>query len=168
MLWDRCLSCLSVLSVTLVYCSQTVGRMKMKLSMQVGFGPGHIVLDGDPAPPPQRGTPPQFSAHVRCGQMAGWIKMPLGMEVRLGPGDFVLDGDPVAPRERARLDAIFGPCLLWPWSPISATAELLLEQCWIVTACRVERKEHPLILGKTRSLKFITRQTVTDLSSELQ
>ena len=23
----------------------------MKLGMQVGFGPGHIVLDGDPAPP---------------------------------------------------------------------------------------------------------------------
>jgi len=57
-----CLSvCLSVLSVTLVYCGQTVGRIKMKLGTQVGLGPGHIVLDGDPAPPPQRGTAPQFS-----------------------------------------------------------------------------------------------------------
>jgi len=28
----------------------------MKLGAQVGLGPGHIVLDGDPALPPQRGT----------------------------------------------------------------------------------------------------------------
>ena len=40
--------CLSVLSVTLVHCGQTVGRIKMKLGMQVGLGPGHIVLDGGP------------------------------------------------------------------------------------------------------------------------
>jgi len=30
----------------------------MKLGMQVGLGPGHIVLDGDPAPLPKRGTAP--------------------------------------------------------------------------------------------------------------
>ena len=28
----------------------------MKLGTEVGLGPGHIVLDGDPAPPPERGT----------------------------------------------------------------------------------------------------------------
>jgi len=47
-----CLSCLSVcLSLTLVYCGQTVGWIKMKLGTEVDLGPGHIVLDGDPAPP---------------------------------------------------------------------------------------------------------------------
>ena len=47
-----CPVCLSVcLSVTLVYCGQTVGRIKMKLGMQVGLSPGHIVLDGDPLLP---------------------------------------------------------------------------------------------------------------------
>ena len=50
-----CLSCLPCLSVTLVYCGQTVGCIKMKLGVQVGFGPGHIVLDGDPVSP-QKGT----------------------------------------------------------------------------------------------------------------
>jgi len=60
MLSDRCLSCLSVLSVTLVYCGQTVGWIKMKLGMQVGLGPGHIVLDGDPALLPQTVTAPNF------------------------------------------------------------------------------------------------------------
>jgi len=49
---------LSVLSVTLVYCGQRVGRINMKLGMQVGLGPGHIVLDGDPAPPPPKGHSP--------------------------------------------------------------------------------------------------------------
>jgi len=33
--------------------------------MKVGLGPGHTVLDGDPAPPTERGTAaPHFSAHV--------------------------------------------------------------------------------------------------------
>ena len=61
----------------------------MKLGMQVGLGPGHTVLDGDPAPLPQRGIAPQFSAHICCGQMAGWIKMPLGVDEGLDLDDFV-------------------------------------------------------------------------------
>jgi len=44
-----------------VYCGQTVGWIKMKLGTQVGLGPGHIMLDGDPAPSPKKGTqPPNF------------------------------------------------------------------------------------------------------------
>ena len=57
-----------VLSVTLVNCGQTVVWSKMPLGMEVGLGPGHIVLDGDPALPPQKGHSPQFSVHVCCGQ----------------------------------------------------------------------------------------------------
>jgi len=37
--------CLSVPSVTLVYCVQTVGWIKTKLGIHVGLCPGHIVLD---------------------------------------------------------------------------------------------------------------------------
>jgi len=58
--------CLSVcLSVTLVYCGQTVGWLKMQLCMEVGLGPGGIVLDGDPVPS-QTGAQqsPTFLAHV--------------------------------------------------------------------------------------------------------
>jgi len=69
----------------------------MKLGMQVGLCPGHMVLDGDPAPLPLKGHSPQFSAHICSGQMAAWIKMSLGMELSLSPGDFVLDGDPAPP-----------------------------------------------------------------------
>jgi len=68
-----------LLSVTLVYCGQTVRWIKMKLGMQVGLGPSHIVLDGDPAPPSQRSTAPVFGPYVVAKCMAGWIKTPLGM-----------------------------------------------------------------------------------------
>jgi len=64
MLSDRCLSVLSVLSVTLVYCGQTVGWIKMKLGMQVGLGPGHIVLDGTQLPSPKGAQPPIFGLYL--------------------------------------------------------------------------------------------------------
>jgi len=125
MLSDHCLSCPLCLSVTLVYCGQTVRWIKMKLGMQVGLGPDHIMLDGEPALPPPKGHRPQFSTHVCCGQTAGWIKMSLGMEVGLDPGHILLDGDP-APLKKggtAALPQIFGPCLLWPngWMDQDAT-----------------------------------------------
>jgi len=75
------------------YCGQTVGCIKMPLSMEVGLIPRDFVLDGDPAPVPKRRRSPQFSAHVYCGQTAGPIKMALGVEVGLGPVHIVLDGD---------------------------------------------------------------------------
>jgi len=55
-------ACPVCLSVTLVYCGQTVGWINTKHGMQVGLGPGHIVLDGDPAPPPTKGgrAPPNY------------------------------------------------------------------------------------------------------------
>jgi len=69
----------------------------MKLGTEVDLGPGHIVLDGDPARPLplplKRGTGSQFSAHVHCG-------MPLGVEVGLGPGDVVLDVAQLTPKNK--------------------------------------------------------------------
>ena len=56
---------LSVLSVTFVHGGQMVGRIKTKLGVQVGLGPGHIVLDGDPAPAPPKGySPPIFCPYL--------------------------------------------------------------------------------------------------------
>jgi len=54
----RTVVCPVCLSVTLVYCAQTVGWMKMTLGTEVGLGPGHTVLDGDRAPP--KGETPNF------------------------------------------------------------------------------------------------------------
>jgi len=106
---DCCPVCsvLSRLSVTLVHWGQTVGRIKMKLGMQVGLSPGDFVLDGDPAPLQKggRARSPIFGA---CGQTARCIKMPLGVEVGLNPGDLVLDGDPAPLHEKEAEPPIFG------------------------------------------------------------
>jgi len=64
MLSDRCpvLSvCLSVcLFVTLVYCGQTVGWIKIPFRREVVVGPGDIVLDGDPTHPRKAAQPPNI------------------------------------------------------------------------------------------------------------
>ena len=67
----------------------------MTLGTKVDLGPGHIVLDGDPAPP--KGAQPPIFGPCLLWQTAGWIKMPLGTEVGLRPGDIVLDWGPSSP-----------------------------------------------------------------------
>jgi len=73
-----------------VHCGQTAERIKMALGVEVGLGPGYIVLDWDPAALLKKGAEPpsQFSAHIYCGQTAGCIKMTLCMQVGLSPGKF--------------------------------------------------------------------------------
>ena len=58
------LSSLSSLSVTLVYCGQMVGWIKMPLVTEVGLRPGDVLLDGEPALPQKGAQYPHFSAHV--------------------------------------------------------------------------------------------------------
>ena len=91
------------------------------------------------------GTAPQFSVHVRCGQTAGWVKTPLGTEVDLGPGHIVLDGVPSVRERGTAALPVFGPCLLWTRSPISATAEplfLFFVQCGRLSWLPVSRLAH--------------------------
>jgi len=69
------------------YCGQTAGWIKMRLGMEVGLGPADFVLDGDPAPPSQKGAKPRPSifAYIYRVQMAEWIKMTLGRKPRSRP-----------------------------------------------------------------------------------
>jgi len=75
----------------------------MALGMEVGLGPGHIVLDGDPASPPPKGRSPHtiFGPYLLWPNSCIWIKMPLGMEVGLDASDIVLYGDPALPPQNA-------------------------------------------------------------------
>ena len=126
-----------------MHSGQTVVRIKMKLGMQVGLGPGHIVLDGTQLPLPQRGTAPQFSDHICCYRTAGWIKMPLGIEVDLGPGNFVLDGDPAAPSPKRGGASQFSAHV---YCGHGRPSQLLLSSCFtylpIVMAPRHRGAEH--------------------------
>jgi len=65
------LSCLSLCNIG-VFVAEW---FKMSLGTKVGLGPGHIVLDGDPAAPTEMGTaaPAHFLAHVYCGQMVAHL-----------------------------------------------------------------------------------------------
>jgi len=132
MLSDRCLSVcpvLSCLSVTLVYCGQTVRWIKTKLGMQLGFDAGHTVLDGDQAPP-QKGAqePPIFGPcllwpngwmdgsrwHLVGGRPQPWSRC-----ARWGSMQLLLSHRGTAPNFRC-------PSIVAKRSPISATAEHLL------------------------------------------
>jgi len=107
--------CLSVLSVTFVHCGQTVGRIKMKLGMQVGLGPGHIVLGGDPAAPPLKGhSPPIFGPYLL------WPNGCMDQDVtsyggRPRPRRLCVRWVPRSPSPKGgQSPQIFGPCLLQP------------------------------------------------------
>jgi len=91
----------------------------------VGLSPGNFVLDGDPSSPPLKGQPPILS-NVHGGQTTGWMKTHL-VGNRPRPRPHCIRRVP-ALREMstAAPPHLFGLCLLWPRSPISATAELLL------------------------------------------
>ena len=107
----RCLSCpvLSCLSVAFVYCGQTAGRIKMKLGMQVGLSSGHIVLDGEPAPPPPIFGPYLLRPNGCMYQDATWYgarPRPRRPCLRWGPRS--------PPQKGGGAPQIFGPCLLQP------------------------------------------------------
>ena len=53
-----------VCNVHVRYYGQMVEWIKIKLDTELGLGPGHIVLDEDPASPQKRHSPPIFSPHM--------------------------------------------------------------------------------------------------------
>jgi len=107
-----------------VCCGQTARWIKMPLGMEVGVGPGNIVLDAGPAPP-QGAQPPQISAPVCCSKTAGWINMPLGTKLGLSPSRIVLHGDPAPSPKRGTAPNSRPMSIVAKRSPILATAKHL-------------------------------------------
>ena len=66
MLCDHFPVCLSVLSVTMVYCGQTARWIKMPLGTEIDLGPGDIALDENLDPPHRKGHNLSFSTYVYC------------------------------------------------------------------------------------------------------
>ena len=94
-----------------------------------GGGPqsiGHIVLDGDPGPPPpKRDTaPPIFNPCLLWPN--GWMDQDATWyEGRPRPVSHYVRRGPSSTSRKGHSSPLFGSCLLWPRSPISATAEFL-------------------------------------------
>jgi len=116
-------------------CGQMAGWMKMTLDTEVGFVPGDIVLDGDPAPPLQKGggtaAPHQFSANIlwpngSMDQDATWY----GSRPR--PWPYCIRWEPSSPSEKDTVAPSFRRfrpmSIMSKRSPISATAEHLFFQ----------------------------------------
>jgi len=108
-----------------VCCGQMARWIKMLLGKEVGLSPDDIVLDGDTAPLPQKGSEPR-NYHICCGQTAGWMKMPLGTEVDLIPGHIALDGDPALPAKGAQQPPLF---LIHVYYGLCRPSQLLLSSC---------------------------------------
>jgi len=114
-----------------VYCGQTAGWIKISLGVEVCLGPSHIVLDGDPSPPPGRGhSPPVFGPCLLwpnsfMDQGVTWYEgrpRPRPHCVTWGPSSPVKGAGPPVPPPRN-----FQPMsIVAKRSPISATAEHFL------------------------------------------
>jgi len=106
---------------------QTAGWTKIPLCMEVGLGPGDLVFDGDPASPGKKAHPPShtifdprlLSPNDWMDEDATWYRS------RPRPGHIVFRRGPRCPRKGHSSTSLFGPCLLLPRSPISATAKPL-------------------------------------------
>ena len=139
------------------YCGQTAGCITMQLGMEVGLSPSDIVLDGDPAPlSTKREQSPQFSAHGYYGQMAAWMICHLAWRYVSAQATMCYRWGPSSPPRKGRSSPppLFGPCLLWPRSPISATAELLLIVCSKVECKRIQSLIMSLYKTQMTSIPF--------------
>jgi len=88
--------------------------------------PRRLCVRWGPSYPQNRGHAHHQPVFGPCFLWLNWMKTPLGTEVDLGAGHIVLDEVPaLCERDKAAPPHLFGPCLLWPRSPISAIAELL-------------------------------------------
>jgi len=78
---------------TRVCCGQRAGWIKMPRGTEIGLGPCHIVLDGDPAPPKGAHQPSLFGPCVFWPN--GWMDKDATWygDIGPGPGHIVLDGD---------------------------------------------------------------------------
>jgi len=109
-----------------VCCGQTAGWIKMPLGREVGFGPGDVVLDGDPAPP--RGTASNFRPMSVLLWPNGWMDQePTWYGGRPRPRPHVTYGNPPPSTERgtAAPPSFRLMSIVAKRSPISATARHL-------------------------------------------
>jgi len=87
------------------------------------------------------GAQPPVSVHVYCGQTAGWMRMDedatwYGSRPR--PRPHCVRRGPSSLRKGHSSPPLFGPCLLWPRSPISILLFVFIlcySTFWLVNVC---------------------------------
>jgi len=128
-----------------VCCGQTTGWTKMALGMEVGLGPGDFVFDRDPATPRTEGTPTTSQFLAICLLWPnGWMdEDATWYGSRPRPRPHCIRRSPSSAGKGHSSPHLFGPCLLWPRSPISATAELLLRHGVVCLVCLTDSQSLP-------------------------
>jgi len=69
----------------------------MPVGRQLGLDPGNIVLNGDPAPSPKRGTTPNFRPMSVMAKRLDGLRCHLVGKYSLSQCDIVLKGGPSSP-----------------------------------------------------------------------
>ena len=134
-----------------MYCGQTVGWINMPLGTEVCLGPGHIVLDGDPAPPNGKGhssphfrnlwTQPRLLRTGRRQSLRLYKPRPISIVAKRWDesGCHLVWRYASAQEDRAppgkghrSPPPLFCPCLLWP---NGRPPQLLLSSCILVLDC---------------------------------
>jgi len=118
--------CLSYLSVTLVYCGQTVRWIKIKLGKEVSLGPGHIVSDGDPASLPKGAQPPQIFCSCLLWRNGWMVQDATWYEGRLRPRPHCVRWGPSSYKQGGTAPNFRPMSIVAKRLPISAASEHLL------------------------------------------
>ena len=114
-----------------VLCGQTAGWIKIPLGIEVGLGPDHIMLDGDPTSsyPTEKGH--SLPLFILCSLWQnGWMDQDATWyEGRSRPRPHCVTWGSSSP-QKGHSPPIFGPCLLWPngrpSQPLLSAEHLLL------------------------------------------
>ena len=84
----------------------------MKLRVEVSLDPGHIVLDGDPAPRKKGTQPPNFRPMTIVAKQLDRSRCHLLLRYASAQGILYYIGTP--PPNGPQQPPLFGPCVLWP------------------------------------------------------
>ena len=136
-----------------VCCGQTAGWIKMPLGMEVGFGPGHIMLDGDSHPTPKKGQPPTFCPCLLWPN--GWMDQDATWyEGRPRPRPHcVVWGSSFPPPQFS----VHVYCHVWP---NARPSQLLLSTCYTVAEMHIFCQKSKST-SRSRVLKLVSRLTMT-------
>jgi len=142
------------------------------------LGPGDFVFNGDPATPGTEGTPTTTQFLARLLWPNSWMdEDATWYGSRPWSRPHCIRRGPRSARNGHSSPHLFGPCLLWTRSPISATAELLLkfgnisrsyrqEGCFTYSVPRgtVLRKDKEFAIDFTYDIKKLLLTVVTLVS----
>jgi len=124
-----CLSCLWR------WCIVTKRMDRMPLGMEGGLGPGHIVVDGNPAPPSKKGHSPPILGQCLLWQNGWTDRDATWYGGRPHPKRHYVRWGPSSPRKRAQQPPAFQPMSILPkWSHLSSCGAIVCTNMYLTAS----------------------------------